>query len=77
MKMVNELMCRVCDTKIMTAGVSEMTDGRNTFALCDGCRPMVVTFYHVYHNLPKAVDEARQARMGSLGIAPSESLEDK
>ncbi|MFI5222816.1 MAG: hypothetical protein ACHQX3_01005 [Nitrospirales bacterium] len=43
-------------------GVSAMTDGRQKYPLCDECRPLVVTFFHVYGNMQTAVDQVRQTK---------------
>jgi len=59
------LVCRVCGCENSNT-ISEMTDGRSSFMLCDDCRELVRTFYFVYHNLPKAVSEARQAKTGKV-----------
>jgi hypothetical protein len=41
-----------------------MTSGVAQAVLCDGCRPMVVTFFHVYRDLTLAVAEVRLAKTG-------------
>jgi len=53
--------CDVCGT---SRGVATMTSGVAQAVLCDGCRPMVVTFFHVYRDLTLAVAEVRLAKTG-------------
>jgi uncharacterized protein YabN with tetrapyrrole methylase and pyrophosphatase domain len=47
--------------------VTEMTDGITSHTVCDDCREMVNTFFHVYGNLMTAVLEVAQAKRGSRG----------
>jgi len=54
--------CYVCGD----SEAAEMTTGRETLALCDRCRPPVVTFFHVYGSLKIAADEIRKAKLGGL-----------
>lgn len=56
------MRCFVCQG---SENVSEMTDGRSSHTVCDGCRSMVTTFFHVYGSLGVAVMEAAQAKRGS------------
>ena len=45
--------------------VSDMTDGRTSHLVCDGCRELVTPFFYVFGNLTRAVQEAAQAKRGS------------
>lgn len=45
--------------------VTEMTDGMTSHTVCDDCREMVTTFFHVYRNMAQAVLEVAQAKRGS------------
>jgi hypothetical protein len=45
--------------------VTEMTDGVTSHTVCDECRPLVTTFFHVYGNIATAVLEIAQAKRGS------------
>jgi hypothetical protein len=42
--------------------VSEMTDGVTSHTVCDDCRELVTTFFHIYHSMATAVLEAAQAK---------------
>lgn len=54
----------MCDVCAGGSGVSEMTDGKTHHNICDNCRSLVVTFFHVYRSMEQAVSEARQAYRG-------------
>lgn len=45
--------------------VTEMTDGTFSTLVCEKCREMVTTFFHVYGELMHAVLEVAQAKRGS------------
>jgi len=65
-KAIGETMkgiCFVCQGGIGV--VTEMTDGKTTHLVCDGCRELVTPFFYVYGNLTQAVHEAAQAKRGS------------
>ena len=55
--------CFVCHKEDNT--VADMTDGRASHLVCDACRSLVTTFFHVYGNMTRAVHEAAQAKRGS------------
>ena len=42
-----------------------MTDGVTSHTVCDDCRSLVNTLFHVYRSLSTAVLEAAQAKRGS------------
>lgn len=54
--------CVVCHG---TENVSEMTDGKTSHTVCDACRPLVTTFFHIYHSMNMAVGKVSQAKRGS------------
>lgn len=59
--------CNVCKG---TRGVAEMTDGRTPVQLCDGCRPLVVSLFHIHGSLTTAVWEAAKAKGGAEATRP-------
>ena len=58
------MRCFVCHGEKF---VTEMTDGRTSHTVCDGCRELVTTLFHVYGNIAQAVLEAAQAKRGANG----------
>ena len=44
--------------------VSDMTDGRTSHLVCDGCRELVNMLFFVHRSLGVAVLEAAQAKRG-------------
>lgn len=46
--------------------VTEMTDGVTSHTVCDACREMVTTFFHVYRNMQDAVLEVARAKRGTI-----------
>lgn len=55
--------CYVCQGE--GPHVTEMTDGRTSYDVCDSCRPFVNLLFHVHGSLNTAVREAVQAKRGS------------
>jgi hypothetical protein len=53
--------CVVCHG---TDAVSEMTDGRTSHTICDGCRELVTVLFHMHGVLGVAVLEAAQTKRG-------------
>ena len=47
--------------------VTVMTDGATSHTVCNNCREMVTTFFHVYRNMAEAVLEVAQAKRGTRG----------
>lgn len=50
--------------------VTEMTDGLTSHTVCDECREMVTTLFHVHRNLATAVLDVAQAKRGPLEAQP-------
>jgi hypothetical protein len=55
------MACMVCGG---SEGVSEMTDGRELYPVCDVCRELVNLFFHVYGSLAEAIRQAQTAKGG-------------
>jgi len=49
--------CAVCDQP----STGDMTDGRNSYPLCDQCRETIRVFFHIFGGMAAAVAEARRA----------------
>ena len=54
--------CLVCDTE--GPSVTEMTDGRDHYPVCDDCRDLVKVFFGVYLSIKTAVIEAAYTQRG-------------
>jgi hypothetical protein len=51
--------------------VTVMTDGVTSHTVCDDCRALVTTFFHVYRNMAEAVIEVARAKRGKATDAPA------
>ena len=58
--------CFVCGGGEECEVVSQMTDGRYGYAVCDACRTLVMVLFQIHGSLSKAVLEAAQALRGKV-----------